>query len=1164
MDGLRTNRTDARASHPQRAPLSTSTPARLRGVAGRSVGLIAATLAALTTAPLFAQDGASASGPSSSVRTPRVTQTDITGRDFAGVRFQGAPQKGGLAISAQRANVWSEGAGGFAVGSGAGAGSCERLYLQGDVRIELGSYKFTAARAVLWIQRVETTASGPISQVAICFDRVADPGAEAGFSQAADRLLVTGLISPAATTTTTSSGPMGAPPSSASGVSLRVDRVTPERPLPTPVGFSGTVGGSADAFVIEAESRLAEQLKRLLGIATPDSTAAITAEINTSRRRAIEPGLSRPYEPNSPLLRSAQVEVPQAIPVQASPFDSSLNPADALFSNDGILTFAVGTQRGGEIGAGSVGVNGTSTDGQPAEIKLIRGAVPPTSPTDPSLDSVNGDQTEATGEENALLLTGGVVLQYQDIRKVRDLQISAQRAVVFLSPGPLTQMTRFSIKDVKGIYIEGDVVATDGQYTLRGPRVYYDVQKNQALMVDAVFFTFDPKLQQPIYIRAKELRQRAANQFSATDARLAMTSFFDPVLSMGASSVTITQRPDPTSPEAAQAGGGGSSQARSYLDAKGVSLRFADLPFFWLPRYRGNMEDQPLEDFRIENSSGSGAALKTGWNLFGLLGVERPEDLRSRLLLDYFFDRGAAIGTRTSWQNDKHEGDVFGYLLPDDNGEDVLSSGTRRGRDGEVRGMILAKDTWNLDRNWTLFSEGSYISDENFVDAFFRNLGINEREFENSLYLRYLNGNSGFTAQAKGSFNDFTANQYLLTSQGYTVDKLPEFAYHRVADDIFSRAWPGMLTWTHEYRASRMQLNFTEPTADELGFNTIARSRAALGLDPNQSPADFLRAAGLSESEVMRFDTRQELTGNIDFGLLKATPFLVGRFTAYDDSFEDFNGEDQSERFFYAAGTRLSTQITSVNNNIESDFFDLHRTRHIIEPNVTVWYGGSTLNQTELPVYDDRVESLATGSTIRAGVTQTWQTQRGGPGRWRSVDWLTVSTDIVYSTDDVDRESPIGRFFDWRPEYSFLGDYATIDAAWQVTDSVALSTNYVYDLDINQPARTSAGGTIQHTPDFSTYGEVRYINALDTTYVDGGIAYDLTRRYSVTASATYDTDEGDFQSIGGTVRRKMRETTLGFALRYDNIRSETSFGFIIEPNIGAARDRGLRLQEIGR
>ena len=65
--------------------------------------------------------------------------------------------------------------------------------------------------------------------------------------------------------------------------------------------------------------------------------------------------------------------------------------------------------------------------------------------------------------------------------------------------------------------------------------------------------------------------------------------------------------------------------------------------------------------------------------------------------------------------------------------------------------------------------------------------------------------------------------------------------------------------------------------------------------------------------------------------------------------------------------------------------------------------------------FDPEVESLGTGSVIRAGLRNVWQTQRGGPGRWRSVDVLTLDTGVVYNSNDANRESPTPQFFDYRP-----------------------------------------------------------------------------------------------------------------------------------------------------
>ncbi len=72
------------------------------------------------------------------------------------------------------------------------------MLFQGDVRIVLGVGVQQLAQAVVWVQ----TLGGPaavgaddadrrVRQIAVHFDRVSDPGVEAGFAQAGDRLLVT-------------------------------------------------------------------------------------------------------------------------------------------------------------------------------------------------------------------------------------------------------------------------------------------------------------------------------------------------------------------------------------------------------------------------------------------------------------------------------------------------------------------------------------------------------------------------------------------------------------------------------------------------------------------------------------------------------------------------------------------------------------------------------------------------------------------------------------------------------------------------------------------------------------------------------------------------------------------------------------------------------------
>jgi hypothetical protein len=481
-------------------------------------------------------------------------------------------------------------------------------------------------------------------------------------------------------------------------------------------------------------------------------------------------------------------------------------------------------------------------------------------------------------------------------------------------------------------------------------------------------------------------------------------------------------------------------------------------------------------------------------------------------------------------------------------------------QDGDPRGIAYGEHVWDIDDQWKLFLEGAYFSDETFVDAFERSLAQNSREFRNDVFLQGTDANSVLSFEAGVEANDFLVNQYLLQSQGYSVIKQPELKYTRINDDLLSGEFPGMLAWTQEWRLTRMYMNFNEPTAREMGFDTVERAREAFGLLPDESLADRLRAQGYTESGVLRADTRHEFSTRLELGPVNVMPFVVGRGTIYDTSFEDFSGDaDESYRLFGAGGVRAATTLQHVDNSVDNDFFDLHRVRHIIEPNVTAWGTASTVDQNDLPLYDDHVESLSDGAAVKLGVMQTWQTQRGGPGRMRSVDFLKVNAEYVESSGDADRESPIMRFFDSMPEYSLLGDFGTLDVMWQVSDALALSFNEIYDAEIGQSARTSVGGVVKHSEDFSSYAELRYLNARDITLLDLGVEYRLTTRYAVSTSLTFDTDEGDVQTVQGTIRRRFPTNTLGVTVRYNNIDGETSVGVVFEPQ-GAAESRASALR----
>ena len=77
----------------------------------------------------------------------------------------------------------------------------------------------------------------------------------------------------------------------------------------------------------------------------------------------------------------------------------------------------------------------------------------------------------ATKDRDAsILLVGKVRLNYQDLAGHLLLALKADNVVILLAKkADLTG--RLNPKDVQGIYLEGHVVVTNGQYTMRAPRV---------------------------------------------------------------------------------------------------------------------------------------------------------------------------------------------------------------------------------------------------------------------------------------------------------------------------------------------------------------------------------------------------------------------------------------------------------------------------------------------------------------------------------------------------------------------------------------------------------------------------------------------------------------------------------------------------------------------
>ena len=740
-----------------------------------------------------------------------------------------------------------------------------------------------------------------------------------------------------------------------------------------------------------------------------------------------------------------------------------------------------------------------------------------------------GDVELITGEdENVAIVTDNVVIEYISgaaEERYSRLTLSAEKAVVFTDPGPLEAIMsgELQAENVRGVYLEGDVVATvnGDEYVIRTPQAFYDFKSGQAVMVDAILRTYRRQDNRLIYVRAKELRQVAANQWEGTKVIASTSEFFRPTIALGAGEVIITQE------SAVEVG------SRTFIESRDNTLNLLGVPVAYWPKFAGTMDDIALRSVSFNGESTNGLGVETRWDLYTLLGIERPAGTDLELRADGYTKRGVGGGLEFRYDLDDKYGVVDLYGLFDTGDEDRTSSGLSVEPEQEVRGAALVEHTMRLTPKWWVQAQGSYISDPTFITTWREDDFTDRREYETSGYLKYQSGNHAFTALAKGTLNDFISNSYLLASQGYVVEKLPEVGYHRYGDSFFNDS----VTYSTRSSVAYMRMQFEEHTPADLGV-----PGAAFGIGAMTPVSAALEAAGLHEDFVGRLDSRHELAVPMQWGALKVVPFVVGRFTGYDQEFEMFSADADEYRVFASAGARVSTEIQNVNNNVHSRLFDLHRLRHIIEPAVTAWIAHSSVDEQDLPVYDLLVEGVGATEAVEFSLRNTWQTQRGGPGMWRSVDVLVFEPALVLTGDDDRIKSVVPQFYEYWPEYSQFGNHAKAAASWLVSDSLTLGGTVIYDLDLDVFARSSIGLEIQHSPDLTTYIEYRTLDANNTELLEAGIDYKLTRQYRFVVVPQWDFNLDEFRAMTLRIVRTFPDFDLLLTMSYDSIRDETSYG----------------------
>jgi hypothetical protein len=750
----------------------------------------------------------------------------------------------------------------------------------------------------------------------------------------------------------------------------------------------------------------------------------------------------------------------------------------------------------------------------------------------------------------AAVLSGGVLLIQR--RPNGDLiELQAQNAVLFsrlerIDDVAAAERIAAIEQAVAAAYLEGDVRvvytparAGRSEQRLQAERVYYDFDTDRAILTQAVFHTVDLERQIPIVLRAQTIRQLSLGEFEARDIELSTSAFATPSYSIAADRVYVRQE-DTGDPRVG---------TRTVFRARHPTLNFYGLPIFYLPVASGSMDERgsALRGVQVENSRRFGFGVMTEWGFFESMGRLPPAELDITYRLDYYSRRGPAAGinsqyaggfitetTRDRWTFDGGLTSFFVY----DTGTDVLGRGRLEvDPPDHLRGRALWQHQHFLPGDWQVQLRAGYVSDATFLEQWFTNEFNTGLPHDVSAYFKRQRDNEALTLLINAQPNRLVTTADMLQEQ-FEIERLPEISYHRIAQALPDS---DLLTLHSRNTFSRLRYQPTQATLPEQGFQP-------LGPDPVVPGQPAVGWTAIAPGSVYRGDLRQELSVPFTLRRFRISPYIVGRYIPYSDT----PVAEQIHRFHAGTGVRMTTAFWKVDDAFRSRVFDLHRMRHVIEPELHLYTSAQTDAATDVYVFDEQTDAIHDIRAMQLAVRQRWQTQRGGPGRWRSVDFLTLNLEGNFFANQpespaIDPAAFRGAFFPSMPEASIPRNSINADSTWRITDTTAVLSDAQYNLDEDALATAAVGVAIRRDPRLSYFVGTRYIDLLNSNITTFAAHYELTRKYTLSLSQSYDFGQGATVGTSATILRRFDRFVTTLRFYHDSINDDTGVTFNLMP-----------------
>jgi lipopolysaccharide export system protein LptA len=750
------------------------------------------------------------------------------------------------------------------------------------------------------------------------------------------------------------------------------------------------------------------------------------------------------------------------------------------------------------------------------------------------------EQSVDANDNVVVILTGGVtVTQNRDNGDF--LELIASKVVLFTSEKneqmKNVDLSAMGRKFTAG-YLEGDVQVNFTPASVLRPeqrmtadRVYYDFVTDRAVLTGVVLHTIDPQQQIPIIVRAEKMHQLAQGEYTARGAEMTTSSFATPSYSVRAGYAYLHQVPTP------------SGQNNDFVSTNNTARLFG-FPLFYFPFLSGTINNDafPLRDFSFGTSRIFGTQVATEWGLFETLGLKRPQDLDVGFRVSNYSARGMGGGidgyyggnyiNETTLNPWSFSGDFTGYYQADKGVDNLGGARALVQPPTENRGVILWEHQHFFPDDFQVQIRAGYVSDPTYLEEYYRDRFDENLPYNFSLNVKRQRDSEAITFVTELDTTNFITNSDRQQEQ-FDVERAPEVGYHLIGESI----------------ADDDLTLFTNDSASRLRMNSSRASLLAQGYYPGLSPGIPTDGfTGISGKWAYRDDVNAELDWPFAAGEFKVVPYVYGRENSYSDS---PSGSVQN-RLYTGAGLRMSTAFWKIDESAESDLLDIHRLRHIIEPEVNLYSSASTLDNSKLFIYDPDVDGINDITAAQIALHQRWETMRGGPDRWRSVDLFELNVEGNFFLDKPPPGvlNPVqfrGLFFPSTPYASVPRQGVNADASWRISDTTSFLASEEWNLDQREQATASAGFSVSRDERVSYYFGDTYIQPLNSQVVSGVAEYKLTSKYTLQIGQSFNFgDTHDINTVVSLIRR-FDTFSISVSVYHDAVTNLSGFNFNLIP-----------------